>query len=52
MVEEHNKQLSSEAKERVRQYDELHLKDKLVENNWYINFKKYFFYVSIKILIV
>lgn len=36
MIEEHNKQLSSEAKERVRQYNELDLKDKLVENEWYL----------------
>ncbi|XP_026812586.1 nucleotide exchange factor SIL1 [Rhopalosiphum maidis] len=32
--EETNKQLSTEAAERVRQYDNLHLKDKLVENGW------------------
>lgn len=32
--EETNKQLNIEAAERVRQYDNLHLKDKLVENGW------------------
>ncbi|VVC32192.1 Hypothetical protein CINCED_3A008175 [Cinara cedri] len=32
--EETNEQLSSEAKERVRQYSELHMVDKLVENGW------------------
>jgi hypothetical protein len=34
--EETNQQLSTEAAERVRQYDNLHLKDKLVENGWYV----------------
>ncbi|VVC32193.1 Hypothetical protein CINCED_3A008175 [Cinara cedri] len=34
--EETNEQLSSEAKERVRQYSELHMVDKLVENGWYV----------------
>lgn len=29
-----NGKLSSEAKERVHQYNQLHLKDKLVENEW------------------
>lgn len=32
--EETNKYLSAEAAERVRQYDDLHLKDILVENGW------------------
>ncbi|XP_001943966.2 nucleotide exchange factor SIL1 [Acyrthosiphon pisum] len=32
--EETNKKLSTEAAERVRQYDDLHLKDILVENGW------------------
>lgn len=43
MIEETNERLNLEAKERVRQYDELHLKDKLVENGWYVLFyyKKY-----------
>lgn len=39
--EEMHAQLSAEAKERVRQYDNLHLKNKLFENGWcvLINFK-------------
>lgn len=32
--EETNKKLSTEAAERVRQYDDLHLKDILVKNGW------------------
>lgn len=35
LKEETNEKLSSEAKERVHQYTELHLKEKLVENGWY-----------------
>lgn len=38
MNEETNDELGSEAKERVRQYDELHFKDKLAENGWYVIF--------------
>lgn len=38
LIEETNEKLSLEAKERVRQYDDLHLKDKLVENGWYVLF--------------
>jgi len=34
LSEEINGKLSSEAKERVNQYEQLHLKDKLVENGW------------------
>lgn len=34
--EETNDRRSSEAKEKVRQYEELHFKDKLVENGWYV----------------
>lgn len=34
MQEETNEQLSLEAKERFRQYNDLNLKDKLVENGW------------------
>uniref|UniRef100_A0A2H8TXF8 Nucleotide exchange factor SIL1 n=1 Tax=Melanaphis sacchari TaxID=742174 RepID=A0A2H8TXF8_9HEMI len=34
--EETNKQLSIEAAERVRQYNDVHLKNKLVENGWYV----------------
>lgn len=35
LIEEIGSKRSSEAKERVRQYEELHLKEKLVENGWY-----------------
>jgi hypothetical protein len=35
LIEEANGRRSSEARERVRQYEELHLKDKLVESGWY-----------------
>lgn len=38
MIQETNEKLSLEAKERVRQYDELHFMDKLVENEWYVLF--------------
>jgi len=34
--EETNNKLSIEAAERVRQYNDLHLKSKLVENGWYV----------------
>jgi len=36
LKEETNYKLNSEAKERVQQYDNLHLKDKLCENGWYV----------------
>lgn len=36
LKEETNEKLSSEAEERVKQYSELHMKDKLVENGWYV----------------
>lgn len=38
MIQEINDQLSLESKERVRQYNELHFMEKLVENGWYVLF--------------
>lgn len=40
LTEETNDRLQLEAKERVRQYDAVDLKNKLVENGWYVLLKK------------